>query len=188
PAGDGETAAPAGGGGRGGRGGRGGGGGAAAAAPADTGTGATPRRINFTARVEVDHRAERKQVFDESWRVMKHRFYDPAMHGVDWDGVRKVYEPLLEHVGDQEELHNVVSMMLCELNASHTGISGGGRGGDTAESKTQTRFPGFELQADKSGIYKVTHIYQNGPADKDYVKINVGDFVLAIDGQDVKAG
>src|SRR5205085_11088493 len=148
PAGDGAAASSAGGaaGGRGGRGGRAGGG---AAAPADTGTGATPRRITFTARVEIDHRAERKQVFDESWRVMKHRFYDPAMHGVDWERMRNAYEPLLEYVGDREELQDVISEMIGELNASHTGISGGGR----PAANDQTRYPGFELEPDASGYH-----------------------------------
>ena len=34
----------------------------------------------------VDRLAERKQVFEEAWRVMKNRFYDPEMHGVNWAG------------------------------------------------------------------------------------------------------
>src|SRR5262249_25957943 len=141
----------------------------------------------FTAKVEVDHRAERRQVFQESWRVMKHRFYAADMHGVDWNRVKTVYEPLLEHVADQEELHNVVSQMIGELNASHTGISsGGGRRGAAREE--ETRYPGFELQADASGYYKVSHVYKNGPADKDYVKLDVGDYVLAVDNHELKAG
>jgi tricorn protease len=163
-------------------------------APASRGAGRSPaaglssstaRRVNFTARVEVDHRAERRQVFEESWRVMKHRFYAANMHGVDWDKMKQTYEPLLDFVGDQEEMHDVVSQMIGELNASHTGISAA-RGRE--ESSGQTRYPGFELQADPSGFYRVANIYKNGPADKDYVKISVGDYVLAIDGQDLKAG
>src|SRR5262249_2810019 len=141
----------------------------------------------FTARVEIDNRAERRQVFNESWRVLKHRFYLADMHGVDWNKVKATYEPLLEHVGDQDELHNVVAQMLGELNASHTGISPGlGRRG--AGREATTRFPGFELQLDKSGYYKVGHVYKNGPADKDFVKINTGDYILAIDGAEVKSG
>jgi tricorn protease len=186
PAPTGDDAAPAAGGfgggrGRGGRGGRGGGG---AIAAADTGSGATPRRINFTCRVEVDHRAERQQVFDETWRVMKHRFYDPAMHGVDWDRMRQQYKPLLDYVGDREELHDVIMEMIGELNASHTGISGGGR----SAANDQTRYPGFELESDASGYYKVSVIYKHGPADHEGVKLRVGDFTLAIDGQPLKAG
>jgi tricorn protease len=160
------------------------------AAPPDASTAAGgARRLTFTARIEMDHRARRQQVFQESWRIMKHRFYDPAMHGVDWTKVRDSYEPLLAHIGDQEDLHDVISMMIGELNASHTGISAGGRGGRTRDAAgDQTRYPGFELEADPSGFYKVAHVYKDGPADKDYVKINRGDFILAIDGQDVKAG
>ncbi len=120
---------------------------------------------------------------------MKHRFYAADMHGVDWAKVRDNYETLLAHVADQEDLHDVISMMIGELNASHTGISaGGGRGRARDAGGDQTRYPGFELEADANGFYKVTHVYKNGPADKDYVKINAGDFVLAIDGQDLKAG
>ncbi len=160
------------------------------AAPSDTSAAAAgARRLTFTARVEVDQRARRQQVFQESWRIMKHRFYDPAMHGIEWTKVRDTYEPLLAHVGGQEELHDVIMMMIGELNASHTGISAGGRDGRGRDSENdQTRYPGFELEADPTGFYKVVHVYKNGPADKDYVKINPGDFILAIDGQPLKAG
>lgn len=162
--------------------------GPAAAAP-DTSSSGGARRLTFAARVDIDQRARRQQVFHESWRIMKHRFYDPSMHGVEWAKVRDTYEPLLLHVGDQEDLHDVISMMIGELNASHTGISAGGRGGRARGGDSdQTRYPGFELEPDPSGFYKVTHVYKDGPADKDYVKIERGDFVLAVDGQEVKAG
>jgi len=144
------------------------------------------RRLNFTVKIEIDRRAERKQVFQESWRVMKHRFYDGGMHGVDWQQMKKTYELYLEHVADQEELHNLISQLIGELNASHTGISGGFGARDG--SRAQTRYPGFELVADKSGYYKVSHVYKNGPADKDYVKIKAGDYLLAVDDQELKAG
>jgi len=175
-------------GGRGGRGGRGGapGGGGAAVASGDTPT-ATARRVNFTAKVEIDHRERRKQVFEECWRVMKFRFYDPAMHGVDWDKMKAEYEPLLAHVSEPEDLHDLTNMMIGELNASHTGHSGGGRGGRGGEAGgDQTRFPGFDLEPN-GGYWKITHVYRNGPADKDYVKIKTGDYVIAIDAKEVKA-
>lgn len=140
------------------------------------------KRINFIAKVEVDHRAERAQVFNESWRVMKFRFYDPQMHGVDWNKMKQVYEPLIDYTADQEEMHNVISQMIGELNASHTGIS------VQTRPEVQTRYPGFELAPDASGFYKVSLIYKNGPADHDYVKLRVGDFILAINDHSLKAG
>lgn len=182
--GSGESAAPTTGGGLGGRGGRGLRGASAATAPADTGS-ATPRRLSFTVRMEVDEAAERHQVFTEAWRVMKNKFYDRAMHGVNWAAARATYEPLLADVADTDELHNVIMQMIGELNASHTGISGGGDR-ETRTDRVQTRYPGFDLIADASGYYKVSYLYKKGPADHDYVKLAVGHFLLAVNGKELK--
>jgi tricorn protease len=154
-----------------------------------TSGGGSARRVSFTVKVEIDNAARRKQVFGESWRVMKHRFYDPAMHGVNWDEMKSRYEPLLTHVGESEDLHDVVNMMIGELNASHTGISGGGgrgRGRGEGGEAESVRYPGVDLEP-ADGFWKVTHVYRRGPADKDYIKVKPGDYVLAIDGQDLTA-
>jgi tricorn protease len=181
PSGDGQDTA-SGGGGRGGRGGRGGSGTGAAADST-----ATPRRISFTVRMEVDEAAERRQVFEEAWRVMKNRFYDPKMHGVDWAAAKRTYEPLLANIADADELHNVIMQMIGELNASHTGISGGADPGQgEGQERIQTRYPGFELAPQASGHYQVSYIYKKGPADHDYVKLAVGNYVLALNGKELK--
>jgi tricorn protease len=134
-------------------------------------------------RMEIDHAAERQQVFEESWRVMKHRFYDSRMHGVNWAAMKDSYEPLLGNIADSEELRTVIMQMIGELNASHTGVSG-----PTGNEGVQTRHPGFELESDPSGFYRVGHIYRKGPADHDYVKIAKGHFILGVNGKDLKAG
>jgi tricorn protease len=170
----GEATAAAMGGGRGGRGG----GAAQAAGAANT----APRRVAFTVRLEVDNEAERKQVFEEGWRVMKNRFYDGKMHGVNWAAAKDTYESLLPNIADNDELHVVMMQMIGELNASHTGVTGGGGGAD----RIQTHYPGFDLVPDASGFYKVTHIYRKGPADHDYVKISSGNFIVAVNGHELK--
>jgi len=170
--------------------GMGGGGEGAQAGGAGPGGGAR-RRVNFTVRVEVDEKEERKQVFAEGWRIMKHRFYDPQMHGADWNAARARYEPLLADVGDREELQNVMMMMIGELNASHTGVSGGGGGPGGpggGGGGAQTRYPGFELEPDSSGYYKVSYIYKDGPADRDFVRIKAGDYILAVNDAPLKSG
>jgi tricorn protease len=172
------AAAGAAGGGRGGRGGAG-----ATTEPAASG-GATARRVSFSATLEVDHQALRRQVFNEGWRIMKNRFYDARMHGADWNAAKSMYEPLLEYLVDEEELHTVMMMMIGELNASHTGVSGGPAAAE--RSPAQTRYPGFDLVADASGYYRVGHIYKAGPADHDYIKITKGDFVIMVDDHELK--
>jgi tricorn protease len=155
---------------------------------AESAAGAAPRRVTFTVRMVIDRPAERRQVFEEAWRVMKNRFYDPKMHGVNWAAAKDKYESLLPHVADTEELHNVVMEMIGELDASHTGISGGGRlpGEPPPAERIQTRYPGFELQPDSSGYYKISSITRKGPADREYVKLSPGNFVLAVNGKDLK--
>jgi tricorn protease len=82
-------------------------------------------------------------------------------------------------------LHDTVMTMIGELNASHTGISGGGGlpGQPAPAERVTTRFPGFELTPDASGFYKVSRIYRKGPADHEYVKIANGNFIMAVDGK-----
>jgi hypothetical protein len=86
------------------------------------------RRINFNVRVRIDRPAEWAEMFDDGWRTMKYRFYDPKMHGMDWDAVRAKYRPLVDFVGDRQELLNIINEMIGELNASHTGAAPPPRG------------------------------------------------------------
>ena len=57
------------------------------------------KKIGFAFKVTVDRRKEFEQIFEECWRVMKYRFYDPKMHGTDWEAVRRTYKPLLKYAG-----------------------------------------------------------------------------------------
>src|SRR5262249_6742340 len=126
------------------------------------------------------------EMFDDAWRTMKYRFYDSAMHGKDWDGARAKYQPLVADVGDRQELLNVINEMIGELNASHTGAAPPPRGREGAG--VSTAHLGVDLEPDEAaGRYKVTYIYEGGPADKDWVKVNVGDYLIAIDGKPIKA-
>ncbi|MGQ0736436.1 MAG: S41 family peptidase [Acidobacteriota bacterium] len=157
-------------------------------APGAAGREAARRRINFTTQVRIDRPTEWKQMFGDAWRTMKYRFYDSKMHGHDWDAMKVKYEPLVAHVGDRQELLNLINEMIGELNASHTGAAPGGGGGSRAGAPS-TGYLGLDLSADSSaGRYRVTHIYKDGPADKDWVKVSAGDYLIAIDGKPVRAG
>ncbi len=163
--------------------------GAAAATTATAGRAAdaTRRRISFNVRVKIDRPAEWAEMFGDAWRTMKYRFYDPAMHGMDWDAAKAKYGPLVQDVGDRQELLNIINEMIGELNASHTGAAPppGGR----ATGGVSTGNLGIELEPDSAaGRYRVTYVYEDGPADKDWVKVSGGDYLIAIGGKQVKAG
>ena len=168
-------------------GGGSGGAAAAAAAAASTARGdASRRRINFNVRVRVDRPSEWAEMFDDGWRTMKYRFYDPKMHGMDWDAARAKYRPLVDYVGDRQEVLNLLNEMIGELNASHTGAAPppGGRAGGPS-----TAHLGIEFEPDQTaGRYRVNYVYEGGPADKDWVKVKTGDYLIAINGKPVMAG
>ena len=108
--------------GRGGRGGRGGT--TAATRHRDRIDGRALRAASTSpSRWRSIFAAERRQVFEEAWRVMKNRFYDAKMHGVNWAAAKDKYESMLPHIADSEELHNVIMEMIGELNASPTPAS-----------------------------------------------------------------
>jgi len=78
--------------------------------------------------------------------------------------------------------------MIGDMNASHTGISGGSRvPGQPQEERVQTRYPGFDLEPDASGYFKVSYIYAKGPADHDYIKLAAGNYILAVNDKPLKA-
>ncbi len=144
--------------------------------------------LPFTVRMVIDRAAERQQVFEEAWRVMKNRFYDPKMHGANWAAAKDTYESLLPNIADTEELHNVIMEMIGEMNASHTGISGGGSlpGEAPAQERIQTRYPGLRPGARFLRLLQGLLHHRKGPADHDYVKLAPGNFILAVNGKQLK--
>ena len=126
--------------------------------------------------MRVDQREEWAQILDESWRVMKYRFYDEKMHGKDWNAIRAKYEPLLKYVGANEDVYDLANEMIGELNASHTGVSGPPTA-IRSRAPTRRAILGFEMEPDAGG-YRVAHIYRDGPADKEWLDLKVGDYVL----------
>lgn len=162
---------------------------AAAAASAGARGDAPRRRINFTVRVRVDRPAEWLQMFDDAWRTMKYRFYDPQLHGRDWNAMRATYRPLVEYVGDRQEVLNIINEMIGELNASHTGAAPPPPQLQQREGAVSTGHLGLELEPDTAaGRYRIAHIYQDGPADRDWVRAEAGNYLISINGRQVRAG
>jgi len=58
--------------------------------------------------------------FEEVWRTVRDRFYDPHLDGLDWSAVRERYLPDATRASSEEALAGVINSMLSELHASHT--------------------------------------------------------------------
>ncbi len=58
--------------------------------------------------------------FDEVWATVRDRFYDPLLHGLDWQATRARYRPQVASARSREDAAVVINAMLAELGASHT--------------------------------------------------------------------
>jgi tricorn protease len=151
--------------------------------------------ISRKTQMRLDRREEWRQIFNEGWRVVKYHFYDPNLHGVDWDEAKNYYEGLLPWVRTRSELNMLMTEMVGELNASHQGVRGGDAG--VKINRAPLAYPGAKLVFDeKSGFARFDKIYggskihirYRSPLDADYVKIQPGDYLLAINGRPLEPG
>ena len=136
---------------------------------------------------------EWNQIFGEVWRRYRDFFYVPNMHGYDWQALRNKYAPQLEYVGHRSDLNYVIGEMIAELNVGHAYITGGDLN-IPARPKVALLGARFALDA-ASGRYKIGKIFRGHNEEPKYrspltevgVNIHVGDYILAIDGEDLTA-
>ncbi|NOG52961.1 MAG: peptidase S41 [Planctomycetes bacterium] len=136
--------------------------------------------------VTIDPRAEWKQVFTDAWRIQRDFFYDPGMHGVDWQGVYEQYLGMIDDCATRDDVSYVIGEMIGELNVGHAYYFGGG-GEDQPSRNVGMLGCDFDLV---NGAYRITRIYEGGPWDTDArgplsangVNVKEGDYLLAVNG------
>ncbi len=138
--------------------------------------------LPFSARMEIDYKQEQVGIFNEVWSLINERFYDPKFHGENWEALGKKYREWGQKASSERDFEDMMNLMLGELNASHMGYYAGDRA-DTQKEKTGLL--GTEIVMTKEGA-KVMRVIPNSPADKEFSKINVGDVITFVDGQEVK--
>ncbi len=154
-------------------------------------------KLNFS-RVEMllDRHAEWRQIFNEIWRWYRDFFYDPNMHGVDWEKIRQEYLPLVDYVQTRDDLTGLVREMVGEICASHMYIFGGDRNQKFKTRHVSTGLLGADILPDaKTGLYRIVKIYRGkswvkslrSPLASPEVKVKEGDYLLAIDGHPLSA-
>ncbi|MEZ5397400.1 MAG: S41 family peptidase [Bryobacterales bacterium] len=136
---------------------------------------------------------EWETIFDEVWRRYRDFFYVENMHGNDWVALREQYRPWLKDVAHRWDLNYVIGEMISELSVGHAYILGGDY---DIPDRPHVALPGAELELDQaSGRYKIKTILRGQNEEDDYraplteigVDAREGDFLLAIDGEPLRA-
>lgn len=157
---------------------------------ADAGAKLDTKSIDLSGlRVRIDPRAEWKQIFDETWWMQKEFFYDPKLHGLDWQGTYDRYRPLLSQVQRREDLNDLMVEMIGELQVGHNRVGGG----DVhQEPKVPVGLLGADIVAE-GGRYRIQRIFQGdrwnpflkAPLAAPGLGVKEGDWLLAVNGQPV---
>lgn len=158
-------------------------GGSVASVPAE---GGAPKPLAVTAELEADFEEDKQVVFDQAWGLLNRRFYDPAFHGRDWDAVRARTAPQIAGARTDDEMRRVLSLMVGELNASHTGI---GRPATGVGAFPAPRVGDLGLRFDREAYEAgrglvVREVITLGPAALEG-SIKVGERLQAVDGEAV---
>ncbi len=134
----------------------------------------------------VDPREEWRQIFEDVWRIERDYFYDPGMHGVDWDALKIKYGNLVDEAYSREDLNYLIGELIGELNASHTYRSGGVS--ETTKS-TPVGYLGIDW-AFENGAYRIAKIIQpaqwdtevRSPLDEPGLRTKEGAYIHSVNG------
>lgn len=132
--------------------------------------------IAITAKTDIDHKAIRKQVFEQGWKVINDGFYDPNFHGKDWKKLGAAYKPIALNASTTKDFDDIFNWMLGEINASHMGLYGPSSKPKTNE---KTGLLGIDFTAEKDGLH-ITKVLKDSPANKEESKLMVGDIITTV--------
>jgi len=142
-------------------------------------------------QVRIEPRAEWPQILTEAWRINRDEFYDPGMHGADWDAMLSKYAALLPDLTTRNDLNALIRWMGSELAVGHH-FAGGGDSLDDPEP-----VPGGLLGADievDNGRYRFTRILGGlnwnpqlrSPLTEPGVDVAEGEFLLEVNGVELR--
>ncbi|NNE95192.1 MAG: tricorn protease [Acidimicrobiales bacterium] len=143
-------------------------------------------------RRRIDPRAEWRQMFEETARIMTDHFWREDMDGVDWTGASARWSTVVERLGSHDDLVDVLMELHGELNTSHAYVIP-----DQARVESATKDRGLGLLgADlvrTEGGWQIERILPSQSTDPDArsplraagVDAQPGDLIIAVDGRAV---
>ena len=151
--------------------------------------GKSAKSLKLRLRTQLDRMAEWNQMFEEAWRYQRDYFYDPNMHGRDWNEVYKRYSPLVAHIKHRSDLNYVLDQVNGELSVGHSFVSGG----DFPKTdRSLVGVLGANLKADGKH-WKIERIFTSeswnpnlsSPLDRPGLKVEEGNYIVGINGKEI---
>ena len=143
------------------------------------------KNVSYNAQFSLRAPQEREYIFEHAWQQVKDKFYRTDLHGVDWKYYHDTYKKFLPHINNNYDFSELLSEMLGELNASHTGS---GYRGSSSEQAASTASLGLFYDANYRGKGgKVAEVLIGGPFDRAASKVKAGTVITRIGGEEVES-
>lgn len=139
--------------------------------------------LSYNADFELKKPEERAYIFEHAWQQVLDKFYDPAIHNVDWQFYKKEYERFLPHINNNYDFAEALGEILGELNASHTGAKYNSGG-----SKPTACLGAFFDETHKGNGLLIKEIIAQGPLTSADTKIKEGVIIEKINNDEIAAG
>lgn len=140
--------------------------------------------IKFSADYNRHPSLEREYIYDHMLQQVAEKFYDANLHGVDWKGYGEAYRRFLPYINNNRDFAILLSEILGELNASHTG----GRYSSPYGAFTVGNLGAFFDETYQGNGLKVSEVIARGPLASTKADVRPGDIITHIDGKAIEAG
>ena len=108
-----------------------------------------------------------RRVFDRVWNEVRGQYYDPGLHGVDWNAARRTYRPLAVAAVDDRALYRVLGDMLALLNDDHARASAPAVARRLDSARVPRPVIGVTLRPDPGapGVYLIERVREGSAAE-----------------------
>ena len=140
--------------------------------------------------VFVDPRTEWKHMYYQVWRNERDFLYDPNLHGLSLEEIKKRYAPYLAGIATRDDLNYLFAEMLGDITVGHMFV-GGGDFPETKKIKTGLLGADYAIE---NGRYRFTRVFNGenwnpklrAPLTQPGVNVKAGEYLLAVNGREVR--
>ncbi|MBO4446551.1 MAG: PD40 domain-containing protein [Bacteroidales bacterium] len=143
--------------------------------------------LKFNAEIDLKPAQEREYIFYHAWKQVKEKFYDPDIHGIDWEGFRDNYAAFLPYINNNFDFQELLSEMLGELNGSHTGARYYYTNHLLAGQQPGRLGVLYDWEWTGKGL-KIKEVLPGGALHTADPEIQAGDLILAVNGKEIEEG
>ncbi|MDE2125555.1 MAG: PD40 domain-containing protein [Armatimonadetes bacterium] len=154
--------------------------------PATAGHTAAEGKVAVDLQMRTVPREEWPEILRDAWRFERDFYYNPAMHGLNWQGMYKKYAALVPEIADRSDLTYLIGQLIGELDTSHSYVFGTA---GPPVPHVSVGLLGVDFEA-AGKYYRIARILPGhnwnpalvSPLTEPGIKVAAGDYLLAVNG------